>query len=69
MWVDRLRSRRERLSLSLAEIGRRSGVDAATLRRAEQRGSDPRMSVLIAYADALNYPFAELFGDPRSPRS
>ncbi len=62
-WVERLRDRRAQLGLSLAEIGRRSGIDAATLGRAEQRGSDPRTSVLIAYAEATGYPLAELFGD------
>ena len=62
-WVERLRDRREQLGLSLAEVGRRSGIDAATLRRAEQPGSDPRASVLTAYANAMDYPLAELFSD------
>ena len=62
-WVERLRRRRAQLGLSLAEVGRRSGIDVATLRRVEQRGSDPRTSVLIAYAEATGYPLVELFGD------
>ena len=68
LWVGRLRERREQLGLTIAELARRSGVDAGTLRRVEHRESDPRSSVLIAMAEAMDYPLTELVAGPPDDR-
>jgi transcriptional regulator with XRE-family HTH domain len=58
-WRSRLRATRERLGVSRAELARRSGVPADTLRRWEDGTRNPRYTSLGAVLDALDCPSAE----------
>ena len=58
-WRSRLRATRERLGVSRAELARRSGVPADTLRRWEDGTRNPRHASLRAVLDALDCPSAE----------
>jgi transcriptional regulator with XRE-family HTH domain len=58
-WRSQLRATRERLGVSRAELARRSGVPADTLRRWEDGTRNPRHASLRAALDALDCPSAE----------
>ena len=59
IWRSQLRATRERLGVSRAELARRSGVPANTLRRWEDGTRNPRHASLRAVLDALDCPSAE----------
>lgn len=60
-----LRSLREAKGWSRETLARKSGTAPLTILRAEVHGTDPTLSSLTAWADALEVPLAELV-DPAS---
>jgi transcriptional regulator with XRE-family HTH domain len=55
----RLKELRERVSLSMYELARQSGVSGATLSRIEQGDRDPSWSTIVKLARALGVSVAE----------
>ncbi len=66
--VGLLKAERQRLGLSLAEVGERSGIGKANLSRLENDPSpNPTVDTLLRYAAALGRDIRITLGDP--PRS
>ena len=55
-----LRKLREARGWSRETLAEKSGTSAMTILRAELHGSDPSLSTLTAWADALDVPLDEL---------
>jgi ribosome-binding protein aMBF1 (putative translation factor) len=53
--IDTLMNARVAAGLSAREVSRRMGVSDATVRRLEQEGSDPTISLVQLYARAVGY--------------
>ncbi len=63
--VQVLRAERERLGLSLAEVGERSGIGKANLSRLENDPDpNPTMDTLLRYAEALGRDIRIMLTDP-----
>jgi transcriptional regulator with XRE-family HTH domain len=62
-----LRRERERLGVSLAELGRRAGVAKSTLSQLEAATGNPSIETLWALAVALDVPFSRLVDPPSEP--
>lgn len=60
----RLRTLREAKGWSRDLLARKSGTAPLTILRAEVHGTDPVLSTVVAWADALGVPPADLVGDP-----
>ena len=60
---QRLRAVRENKGWSRDLLARKSGTTALTILRAEVHGSDPALSTVLAWADALDVTVAELVGE------
>ena len=58
--MDSLKRARKARGMSLAEVGERSGLHAQAVARAERAGTDPRVSTVVAIANALNVPICKL---------
>jgi transcriptional regulator with XRE-family HTH domain len=63
----RIRARRQAEGVSLAELGRRSGVARATLTELEAGTGNPTLETLYALANALGVPLSDLITEPPSP--
>lgn len=61
---QRLRALREGREWSRDLLARKSGTTALTILRAEVHGSDPALSTVMAWADALGVTLDELAGEP-----
>jgi transcriptional regulator with XRE-family HTH domain len=60
---QRLRAVREDKGWSRDLLARKSGTTSLTILRAELHGSDPALSTVLAWADALEVSVAELVED------
>jgi transcriptional regulator with XRE-family HTH domain len=63
MPVERIKSVRKRLGLSLADVAARCDLLPEAIARAERAGIDPRASTVAQIARALAVPVCELFDD------
>ena len=62
-----LRRERERVGLSLSELGKRAGVAKSTLSQLESGAGNPSIETLWALSLALDIPFSRLVDPPRTP--
>lgn len=60
---QRLRALREARGWSRETLARRSDTAPLTILRAEVHGSDPALSTVLAWADALDVSLGDLAGD------
>jgi len=66
--VQVLKAERQRLGLSLAEIGERSGIGKANLSRLENdQDPNPTMDTLLRYAEALGRAIHIALSEPDPP--
>lgn len=56
--IERLKATRSRLGISQAELARRAGTTQSAIARLESRKSDPRLSTLERYAEAVGVELA-----------
>ena len=63
---QRIRDRRERLGMSLANASELSGIPAATLSRIETNKMSPTFPVLLKLMTGLRLPWADLLGNDQS---
>ncbi|MEV6105680.1 helix-turn-helix transcriptional regulator [Streptomyces sp. NPDC051940] len=59
----RIRARRIHQNLTQQGLAEAVGIDLKTVHRIEYAQSDPRLSVLLLIADALDMPLAQLVDD------
>jgi transcriptional regulator with XRE-family HTH domain len=62
-----LRRERDRIGVSLAELGRRAGIAKSTLSQLESGTGNPSIETLWALAVALDVPFSRLVDPPSDP--
>ncbi|UVL59640.1 XRE family transcriptional regulator [Pseudomonas sp. B21-032] len=60
-----IRRERERLGLSVTELGKRAGLAKSTLSQLESGVGNPSLETLWALATALQVPVSRLMGQPR----
>jgi transcriptional regulator with XRE-family HTH domain/quercetin dioxygenase-like cupin family protein len=65
---EKLRSVRERRSLTLREVAERAGVSESLVSQIERNLVNPAIDTLLSLADALNLDFEYLFADYRQKR-
>jgi predicted transcriptional regulator len=66
--VAMLKRERERLNLSLDEVGRRSGIGKANLSRLENSATaNPTLDTLARYAEAIGKDVLVTVGDLKTP--
>lgn len=66
--IQLLKAERQRLGLSLSEIGERSGIGKANLSRLENdQDPNPTMDTLLRYADALGRAIHITLSEPDPP--
>lgn len=58
-----LREARKRRGVTLAEVAERTGLLMPAISRAERDGTDPRISTVIAIAQAMKIPLCELIDE------
>lgn len=67
--IQVLRAERQRLGLSLAEIGKRSGIGKANLSRLENDPDpNPTVDTLLRFADALGCAIHIALSEPDAPK-
>ena len=66
--MERIKTVRKRLGLSLADVAARCGMLPQAIARAEREGFDPKASTVARIAKALGVPVCELFDDPGHER-
>ena len=67
--VGELRRIRERRQISQTELARSVGIEPSQLGRIERGEVDPRLTVLLALAEALDTSFSDIFAlAERGPR-
>lgn len=65
MLKTRIKEIRQSQGMSLRMLAEESGIDKSTLCDVEAGKADSRVSTLLAIADALHVPLAELFDAPQ----
>lgn len=60
---ERVRSRRNQLSLSLREVAKRAGVSASLVSQVERSLTDPGVHAMTRIAAALDVPISKLIGE------
>lgn len=60
-WRETLRARKKHLALSNAKLGEIAGFSEGVIERDLKDHSDPPLSHIVAIADALGVPVADLF--------
>ena len=65
MLKTRIKEIRKSQGMSLRMLADLSGIDTGSIHRLEADQSDPKLSTLLALADALHVPLAELFDAPQ----
>ena len=61
----RIKEIRQSQGMSIRLLAQTSGVDKTAIYNIEAGRTDPKLSTLLAIADALNVPLAELFDEPQ----
>ena len=59
--VEKIKTIRKRLGLSLADVAERCGLHPQAIARVEREGFDPKASTVAKIAEALGVPVCELY--------